>query len=69
MNRLSTIFTAQAVCRSTNLDEADVLGVAAEALAAAHQPVLPDKTMRVRADATAVDKRYGQIYMNNMRHI
>ena len=31
------------------LDEADVLGVAAEALSAAHEPVLPDQSMRVPA--------------------
>ena len=34
----------------TVLDEADVLGVAAEALPAAHQPVLADQAMRVAAD-------------------
>jgi hypothetical protein len=32
------------------LDEADVLGVAAEALPAAHEPVLPDQSMRVATD-------------------
>jgi len=35
---------------SAVLDEANVLGVAAEALPAAHQPVLPDQSMRVRTD-------------------
>jgi hypothetical protein len=35
------------------LDEANVLGVAAEALPAAHQPILPDETMRVRTDPAA----------------
>jgi len=35
------------------LDEADVLGVAAEALPAAHQPVLPDQSVRVGADPAA----------------
>jgi hypothetical protein len=35
------------------LDKANVLGVAAEALPAAHQPILPDETMRVRTDPAA----------------
>jgi hypothetical protein len=35
---------------STVLDEANVLGVAAEALPAAHEPVLPDQAMRVAAN-------------------
>lgn len=35
---------------STVLDEANILGVAAEALPAAHQPVLADQAMRVAAD-------------------
>nr|ACR35062.1 unknown [Zea mays]ACR36981.1 unknown [Zea mays] len=35
---------------SAVLDEANVLGIAAEALPAAHQPVLPDQSMRVRTD-------------------
>jgi hypothetical protein len=41
---------------SAVLDEADVLGVAAEALPAAHEPILPDQSMGVRthpADAGA----------------
>jgi len=40
----------------TVLDEANVLGVAAEALPAAHQPVLPDQAMRVAADTAATTK-------------
>ena len=35
------------------LDEANLLGVAAEALSAAHNPVLSDQPMRVPAHATA----------------
>jgi hypothetical protein len=38
------------------LDEANVLGVAAEALPAAHQPVLPDQAMRVAADTAENNK-------------
>ena len=37
-------------CTSAVLDEANVLGVAAEALPAAHQPILPDQSMRVGTD-------------------
>ena len=40
------------------LDEANVLGVAAEALPAAHQPVLPDQSMRVRTDPAAKANKY-----------
>jgi hypothetical protein len=35
------------------LDEANVLGVAAEALPAAHEAVLPDQSMGVRTDTAA----------------
>mgnify|MGYP006913719574 CR=1 FL=1 len=35
------------------LDEADVLGVAAEALPAAHEPILPDQPMGVSTDPAA----------------
>jgi hypothetical protein len=38
------------------LDEANFLGVAAEALPAAHQPVLSDQAMRVAADTAATTK-------------
>jgi hypothetical protein len=41
------------VSQRAYLDEADFLGVAAEALPAAHQPVLPDQAMRVAADTAA----------------
>ena len=41
---------------NTYLDEADVLGVAAEALPAAHEPVLPDQAMGVGAHAAATTK-------------
>ena len=34
----------------TVLDEANVLGVAAETLPAAHQPILPDQSMGVSTD-------------------
>ena len=40
-------------CASTHLDEADVLGVLAEALTADVQVVLPDDTPLVRAHAAA----------------
>jgi hypothetical protein len=39
--------------KNVHLDETNVLGVAAEALPAAHEPVLPDQTVRVRADPAA----------------
>jgi len=35
------------------LDESDVLGVAAEALPAAHEPILPDQPMGVSTDPAA----------------
>jgi hypothetical protein len=35
------------------LDEANVLGIAAEALPAAHEPILPDQSMRVGTDPAA----------------
>ena len=35
------------------LDEANVLGVAAEALPAAHEPILPDQSMGVSTDPAA----------------
>ena len=35
------------------LDEANVLGVAAEALPAAHEPILPDQPMGVSTDPAA----------------
>jgi hypothetical protein len=41
---------------NTYLDEADVLGVAAEALPAAHEPVLPDQAVGVGAHAAATTK-------------
>ena len=44
------------VAVSIYLDEANVLGVAAEALPAAHQPVLADQAMRVAADTAATNK-------------
>lgn len=34
----------------TNLDEANLLSVAAEALPATHESILPDQPMRVSAD-------------------
>jgi len=43
------------------LDEANVLGVAAEALPAAHQPVLPDQSMRVGADPAAKAIKLGLV--------
>jgi len=43
------------------LDEADVLGVAAEALPAAHQPVLPDQSVRVSADPAAKATKLGLV--------
>jgi len=39
------------------LDEADVLGVAAEALPAAHEPVLPDEAVGVGAHTAAITHR------------
>jgi hypothetical protein len=41
------------------LDEANVLGVAAEALPAAHQPILPDQSMRVTTHPAAKMNRFG----------
>jgi hypothetical protein len=46
---------------SAVLDEADVLGVAAEALPAAHEPILPDQSMGVRTHPAAKHK-YIQSY-------
>jgi len=43
------------------LDEANVLGVAAEALPATHQPVLPDQSMRVGADPAAKAIKLGLV--------
>ena len=44
------------------LDEADVLGVAAEALPAAHEPVLPDQAVGVGAHTAAITKPYHGIH-------
>jgi len=38
---------------SAVLDEANVLGIAAEALPAAHEPILPDQSMGVSTDPAA----------------
>jgi hypothetical protein len=43
------------------LDEANVLGVAAEALPAAHQPVLPNQTVRVGTDPAAKATKFGLV--------
>ena len=37
----------EASCFLTVLDEANLLGIAAEALPATHEPILPDQTMWV----------------------
>jgi hypothetical protein len=43
------------------LDESNVLGVAAEALPAAHQPILPDQSMRVATHPAAKNEQiWGQ---------
>jgi len=44
--------------KTVYLDEANVLGVAAEALPAAHQPILPDQSMRVSADPAANTNKF-----------
>lgn len=38
-------------CQNNHLDESDFLGVAAETLPAAHEPILPNQTMRVSTDS------------------
>jgi hypothetical protein len=43
--------------RTIYLDEANILGVAAEALPAAHEPILPDQPMRVPADPAAKNEQ------------
>ena len=40
------------------LDEANVLGVAAEALPATHQPILPDQSMRVTTHPAATENKF-----------
>ena len=45
------------ICHLTVLNEADLLGVAAETLPAAHEAVLPDQTMRVSTHATGAGSR------------
>ena len=44
------------------LDESDVLGVAAEALPAAHEPVLPDQAVGVGAHTAAITNPYHGIH-------
>ena len=44
------------------LDEANVLGVAAEALPAAHEPVLSDQAVGVGAHTAAITKPYHGIH-------
>jgi hypothetical protein len=44
------------------LDEADVLGVAAEALPAAHEPVLPDEAVGVGAHTAAITNQHHGIH-------
>jgi hypothetical protein len=46
--------------RRVYLDEANVLGVAAEALPAAHEAILPDQTMRVATDPAAKNEQASQ---------
>ena len=49
--KLMTIMSA--LHKQGYLDEANVLGVAAEALPAAHEPILPDQSMGVSTDPAA----------------
>ena len=46
------------------LDEPNILGVAAEALPAAHEPILPDQTMGVATDP-AVENEQVMRYRTN----
>lgn len=47
------------------LDEADVLGVAAEALPAAHEAVLPDQAVGVGAHTAAITQTNNAISISN----
>jgi hypothetical protein len=51
--------------RQVYLDEANVLGIAAEALPAAHEPVLPDQTMRVDTDPAGKNEQASQYSVQN----
>lgn len=52
----SLITQQSSKCIKTNLDEANFLGVAAEALPAAHEPILSDQPMWVSANPTDSSK-------------
>jgi len=41
------------IIRKNNLNKADFFGIAAEALPAAHKPILPDQPMRIAANTAA----------------
>jgi len=51
--------------KTVYLDEANVLGVAAEALPAAHQPILPDQSMRVATDPAANNNKFRSAKIKN----
>lgn len=67
--RISLFHGTAEVHNRAYLDEADVLGVAAEALSAAHEPVLPDQSMRVPAHPATkhIKENVGSIHTYTQR--